>query len=488
MRKLPFALASLLLVACSAASSDNAPHGTEDAIEAASICTPESRKLTKPNREQYLVFDTHEAAIAHAEGFLASIGRKPPVTAHDARYARAEDLVAEIYQAFTVLWPEQTAGMTTTPRIVIVDDKEELNAFAGFDDRPEVARFPWVLYIHASAFEGVVPDVQLEGLFAHELAHLLLKNVTTDAKKALRRHYAIGAKETLGAIQRDDPALRNAAERWEELGRFAGEIRIPQMNGVPAAIGIEGEPRYLLLMREMFKLYAATSPRAETCTAAKASAQAYQAILSPLLDANDYRVVDDPAAAAKLDAATKKFIGELTACFAHVKTSMFQVVVESTLARIPDPAQRAALEKQIRENPDAARAELQPDDEERKLDVAREGTNVAETLLLASKTKLDALARLEATAPVAWDKLRIFTEEEEADDAATRVMLHLGKDPQAGAAFNFARIPAYADACKRSIATGNVPPYGGILDAHHGTCWRYWHSGELAKALKSCKR
>src|SRR5258706_9510218 len=92
MRLSTFAFLTLpFAVACSA-SPDPADTTADDVVQGSAICTPESRALAKPNPELYLVFDSQDAAVDHAKGYLPYLGKKPPVLQHDARYTRAEAL------------------------------------------------------------------------------------------------------------------------------------------------------------------------------------------------------------------------------------------------------------------------------------------------------------------------------------------------------------------------------------------------------------
>jgi hypothetical protein len=106
-----------------------------------------------------------------------------------------------------------------------------------------------------------------------------------------------------------------------------------------------------------------------------------------------------------------------------------------------------------------------------------------------SRAKQKELSALLDDPVVPFDSLRTFTFEEEADDVSARVLFQLGIDPRGEGLFLLRRAPAgYAQACLDTIASGRTPYYGGLADAHHASCWRYWHLNDLANAMESSCR
>src|SRR5262249_10378919 len=86
------------------------------------------------------------------------------------------------------------------------------------------------------------------------------------------------------------------------------------------------------------------------------------------------------------------------------------------------------------------------------------------------------------------DQIRVYDYEEDADDAAVRILTAIGDDPLAFGTFLLnALMPAEMKAaCVADVAAGKPVPFGRFIDTHPATCWRYYHVAQFSKALNQC--
>ncbi len=134
---------------------------------------------------------------------------------------------------------------------------------------------------------------------------------------------------------------------------------------------------------------------------------------------------------------------------------------------------------------------------------------LAESILSRSETEINsagnyALGIMEITAHLqsrmatlesqeSFKKLRYFNAEEQADDLAIRVSMKYLNSPYAVRtwmydALNFiSHMPGakenYLEKCKKTLAAGDVPNYGPLIDMHHSPCYRAYHNQRLVKYL-----
>jgi hypothetical protein len=85
-------------------------------------------------------------------------------------------------------------------------------------------------------------------------------------------------------------------------------------------------------------------------------------------------------------------------------------------------------------------------------------------------------------------RIRLYDFEEDADDAAVRVLRALGYPPTGNGEF-LLRLMRPEDAgpqCARDVEAQLPIRYGNLADPHPANCWRYYHATQLAEALGAC--
>jgi hypothetical protein len=457
------------------APQDNA----DEALRTSSICATLDYGHDRPNAEYFMTFPTNDAAMEYARSFLSAAARPAPTgISTDARLLR---LVGEVYAGFQKVFPHETEGMTEPPRIVIVRS-DEVNAFAGFDSRPEVNRGPWLFFVHDSILSKPYSDTELRGLFAHELGHLILRNTLPQTRAKIRVHYRIGkAGEhgVLGTRQDDDADARARVEEILALGDQVG--RFPETRELP--IGLFSTTKYEAAYA-VFAPLTPTSPNPDACTQAKTLMAGMDPFLRPHISNDTFAILLSDAEKAELAARTRAVSDALSQCYAHAKMSLLELKVRATVSMPPadlDALVAKVLDPTTPEHAEAV-SKLLADPDERRLDETRGDTNTAALMSLAVSTLHEKLGKLGDAVDLPIDSIRVFDFEEDADDASVRVLRAISDDPTGNAQFLDTLLKDSA-ACKAMIAAGSVPQYGRFVDPHNATCYRRYHIEELARAL-----
>ena len=464
MRALPVALA-LLVVACGGTTETSVEIAGD--LTAASPCAvpPTLFRLAKANPAYYDVFASDEAARIGVAPVIEMVGMK---LAAQATPAPVQALVARQFEAFRTLYPEHTAGMMDPPRVLLVDDAS-VGAFAmGDPRRTEV--FPWVLFINTGFLVADevknVPGV-LESTIAHELGHLVLKNILA---RSSYRFYAVDGAEPFGFAQPNETAIAEAYATYQATASRMGRFLDPALGNFPFHLGSQPDPTYASYADLLVLAAVGSQPPSAECTSVATTKQALQAIIDRRLDKSDLTLPlgEDAAEAARLSA---QWEADLRTCVAGLQGPLGLLVSEERR----ELAEQGGTPGDL----DVMFPELDADDA--ALDAATPGNATGEHFFALAKARRAAMAKV---VDARYPSLRFFTDEEEADDAAVRVAVATGTkvdmilNPYA---------PTYRSECTASLAAGTAPEYGGFVDAHHGLCWRYAHVTALAAKLATCR-
>lgn len=499
---------TLLTVACSSAPGPSAArvHSDEPADESRThastsdepasgaahakknICATLDYGHTRANADYFRQFPDDAAALAYSKDFLR-VSKMPEAkeVTHDARIER---LVGGVFNGFRKVFPRETDGMGTPPRIVVVA-ADGVNAFAGFDERPNVNKAPWIFWVHDAIFSNPKPDLELQGLFAHELGHLILRNLLPETRAKIRTHYRVpgGAEQgVIGEVADDDPTVKKHVEEIRILGAMVGRETI--FGPLPFSIFEDNE--YQSILTTFMDLEEPASPEQGACKTTDDNFSRIGTIFSANASVHDFVLRLSPAQRDDLTKLVKSTVASMKTCYGHVKMSLFELKVRDRVASMTNDGvaaekTKAVLEKTLDPTTDEhkkAYAALMSNDVERDVD-AEDGTPTIERLFKVVDTLHRRVGDLEADTSLPIDELRVYDMEEDADDAALRVLRVLDVDPLATGRF-FVNLMPDPKSCIRDVESGKVPFYGRFLDPHNGTCWRYFHSVQLAKALERC--
>jgi hypothetical protein len=490
----PIAFA-LLLAACST-HADDAGNATSD-IHGAGVCAPLAYPHAVANADYYRQYATD----ADAEAFLAPIINSGKLAAESGANAtfkeithdtRLVGLVNEIYGAYRQVYPEETSGMPTAPRVAIVNS-DIVNAFAmapGFiADNP--AQAPWLFIVHSALMDRHPSDDELRGLFAHELGHLILRNGLPDVRQAIRVTYLVGAGGENGLLGEGQSDSASLGLRVEEMNKLRLRVGVLPALGIPAYAPVYGDPPgphspTLGSYSNIVESLLGSAGSSDACTTAKAKLtelKAAQKALVPGFGQQNYAPRSPTATeSANLGQLSSATADALKACIEPLGAtgSLMQVTaavngLSPTSVDPSDPDHGKLLDLMLKTELD--------------LDAANPNGQVIDLLLQAQAPIRTDLLTMENDPSAPVDQIRVYDSEEDADDASVRILTSLGHDPTSIGTFllNAAMTPEDKAACIADVAAGRPIPFGRFIDMHPATCWRYYHATQFAKGLQQCE-
>lgn len=487
-------LASILLLgsACAPASSDDAGAAAGDVTGGTgSVCATLDYGHTVTPENFYRRFETDAKAgefVAKliAQGKLAAASGPKAKFVEIARDPRVIRLVGEVFAGYKKAFPRETAGMTAPPPIAIVET-DIVNAYAlgpGFveDDAAPVDKAPWVFVVHTALLAVGNTDNELRGLFAHELGHLVLRTFLPEIRAHVRSQYKVGPNEDgiLGEAQPSDPILDDHVEEIRKRRDRVGALPTLGLNVLEGPrLPVPG--KLLTLLHMLVNATEAATPGA--CATATAHmnelATAQKALLPNLADGNAVARSLSAEEQAHVDQLSDAIASELRACIPSDEGSLMEVT--AILNQLPpesvDPA-----------HPQHARLLALMLDAEKQVDAEMPQASLIDRVLTVQAKLRAELIALENDPQSPIDQLRVYDYEEDADDAAVRVLAALGEDPIGNGMFlvRAGLPPELQQPCLDAVAAHRPIPYGRFIDPHPATCWRYYHTTQFAQGLRQC--
>jgi hypothetical protein len=486
--------AVLLVAACSNGSAaDDASAGASD-LHGGTVCEPLDYPHVLANADYYRQFDSDAAAGGYltaiiAQGQLAANSGPNAKLKEITQDARLLALVSDVYKGFEKVFPAYTAGLPTPPRVAIVES-DIVNAFAlgpGFTEDPSRRKdqSPWLFIVHTALMNRGGSDTELRGLFAHELGHLILRNYLANVRDAIRVSYLVKSSEDglFGESQANDAVLGIHVE--EMLKRQARVGGLPEL-GLPAiaSLGTYAKVTDALLAAAT---PAGASP-SDACAAAKAAETALQKAQGALVPGasagNDVPATPTADQAAQLQTLSQSYDTALRACLDGAGVPANQASLMQLTAETNSLSDQAVDPN----SPDHAKLVSLMLEAETATDEALPKASLVDRLLAAQTPIRAELIGLRGAPEYPIDDIRVYDYEEDADDAAVRILAAIGDDPMGIADFllDAALTPEQKAACLADIGAHKRIPFGRFIDTHPATCWRVYHATGLAKAIAAC--
>jgi len=460
-------------------SDSHGDHDPEQSPVDPRICKPLDYGHTQSAEEFYRRFATDDEAAsfiqkqldAHALDNVAGRDATLIEITHDERIVR---LLTEIVAGFRSVFPEAMNGISDVPRVALLHS-DKPNAYAIMQvaetgPMGSVVVNPWLFVVHDALLAGDPSDTELRGVFGHELGHLILRNAYSPVRANILRSYLLKGSEggVFGPLQENDAEVARHTDLILRMQERVGGV--PEL-GYPAVFGANYASLLLTLTQ-------AGPACADLVAKVDALGQMQKTFLTKA-DAGDLT----PSARtdeeqADLDAQTEAIFEKVRSCDDGEVLPLAALI--ATLNRLPpeaiDPAhpQHAALEALVL-------------DEERQIDEESPQASLLERLILASEAVRKRLLEVRANTELAIGKLRVYDVEEDADDAAVRVLRAIGDDSRGVAQFFAKLIPEQiARECLAAIAAEEPISFGDLRDRHPGVCWRIYNVERFASALDTC--
>ncbi|HEU0032006.1 MAG TPA: hypothetical protein VFQ53_15340 [Kofleriaceae bacterium] len=421
---------------------------------------------TQADIDCFTMFDDQASAETWFAGFeqtqAMQENREPRklIASTDPRFVHMQELLEQGWQSYRRNMP--VGRLEKTPALIVIDDAS-VNAFVALD-RPTM-KIPWAVMVQTGALETGQPDYAILGVVMHELTHAVKLHVMPGVGDKIRIHYQLtgDGPEPFGYQMKDDPRAREAITAWRDLGEEAGSVAYAELNGMP----VPGS-----LLSTMLTATLATADPAK-CASTVTRVDALNVFLAehtnPL---TSMLVLASPEDRTQLDSLTKAFLTELRdVCLAGSTLDLFQMMAEQfsvtpeeIAAEFPVSEQQSVAGKHVIDQITI----LAADRHCRMRDIA---------ILLQQDTGRDI------------STLRYFSTEEAADDASVPVLLDMGLPGDGVGVFFTSLLPESGRVpCQQLLDAGTNPPYGDLVDEHHGTCWRTAHVKALAAAKDSAYR
>jgi hypothetical protein len=481
----------LFPIAVLACSAHEETAQTNDTLAERSICAPlDYASGAAPARDFYRTFDSDADAAHYLEaliedGSLSSLSGADAklvtfVTPEHPEYGHLGGLVRQVFDGFAKSFPQEMATILEDiggpPRVAIIQSSKA-NAFALAPNGPE-NRSPWLFLVHTALLDLHPTSAELQGLFAHELGHLILRTFLPEIQKRVRKMYMVSGSENgiLGAAQKNDPFVKKHIEELlERQGRVNGAPRL----GFPALIpGV-----YLNLIQS---LMAETGKPCQAERDAIGELKSAQMKLLPgYADGNVIPAVPSAEQAKELEALSENVRSALRA--------------PSSCLRAPEATnmsllELAAMQYHFENALDSDELLGHYLDVEARVDAEMPDALTVDRVLAAEAPLRAELATRQDDVHFPIDRLRVFDYEEDADDAAVRVLASIGVEPSALGDFflkalmssDEARAKCKADVAKAQAGEDVAIPFGRFVDVHPTTCWRYYHVTQFSSALRAC--
>jgi len=384
---------------------------------------------------------------AEAGTWLTGVWGAAQVPAEDPRFVRARALLD---RAWSTYQSEAHIGKLAESKLALVLlDDPSANAWVTSD--PELGQAALSVQVHTGIFLEGFTDEDLLGVLFHEIAHITKLHVFPDVKDSTLRYYLADAGEPIGALQPDEPRVRELANRWLDIAYFSGVYATPALDDLPYGGNID----------DLFSLY--LQQVAPACTAAATAVYDLYAKFQP--SPIDDSLMINSAGTAEID----RVLDVLSACVAPQGQTM-----------------QAFLDTQTPEWKSYALEQFSPDEQWLLAE------NAFEVITLLANDRRGKLAAIEGQLTrdlgQPWSAVRYFSTEEQADDISVR-MTQAAKLPDPGVSgFMLDAIGDQRAACEQHIAGGTVPYGINLVDTHHGTCWRVAHARQLAMPVGTSAR
>lgn len=353
-----------------------------------------------------------------------------------------QSLIDQVYDGLKDQYPKFMSNKDK-PTIAIVENNDftSLTAFGSRLVAPH-----GILVIPNGFINSQKDRCAKMGLIAHEMSHLFLHHSQANVESPIIQvRYANGQKMTEKETQ--------AALQYVQLARHIGDLRYTEANGMqlssPSGTWFED---FILTLYQENKKGCGTPLKKDLKSLAKN-------IRSRNSEFHGELQFETSESLASLNTTTKKMIQLIDKCTETLgpeKNAIdLGVSYKDTLIRagITDPL----------------------------LDSKATAPTFAEYIALNKKivAKMKTLS-----SQFNLDQLRTVTAEDQADEMAVGLLMHLNCSPEKYIDLFKEEIPNSKQKCEGQIKEGKEPPFGDLSDPHHSFCWRYDYFKKYSEGSK----
>lgn len=426
----------------------------------------------------FRTFETDEDAATYMRaaitaGALTSTSGASATFTEISTDEKLNTLLGEVVEGYRRAFPLELEGVTNAPRIAVVQASsvKATTIAPRVETEGEAARAPWLLVVHSGLIANGNTDNELRGIFARELAALVLRTSVPEVAARLEKHYVVPFDVTepiLGAQQTNDADVAAHIASLRPLQARLGGV--PELGLSVQAGG------YAVAMRELL------AANVSGCRQASSARNA----LETLQKGFQTKLATGDATPRELTAEETEQLATAEALF---RTRFLDCTLNDRRPLAAAVASMLGLEA-------AAVEEGHPQHEtlvagmlsnEVAIDANDELASLGARLLAAAEELRPTLVALRAEEKFPIAQLRVFDHQENADDASVRVLAALEQEPTGFGNFLLTSMPEVdRTACLAAVEAKTVS-YGGLVEAQPSTCWRYLHVTQFATALNVCE-
>lgn len=368
----------------------------------------------------------------------------------DPSYVGAQALVKKLSLGHEKINP--SIKSLPTPVVVILESPEDTAFAAGYNAKED--SFPLTIVISKDMLAN---SEQIEGVVAHELAHLYLKHGKEDEMKDKKR-WSIEVDNECNPVS--DETFKDITT-WINSFSSIGLTKDEAFEYLPTPRSIDSA--YSMILGTIMSL--ADNKSCDELVKAKTE---WFNKTEESLDSNLLSYAFSDEAKKEVSNLSKKLIQEIKVCLKDEKPSTLLELLAKSLKKTP--AQMSPFFDDLSEN------ELKDYEEESK--AFNSAPSMIEGLQAAIKMNYDRMDAIEKTLDV--KALRLFSVEDEADTLAVKALHAMNKSPKG---LNDYLLKNDENSC--DVDSQEAPEYGNLQDNHHSGCWRAWRNHKLYQTLGS---
>lgn len=399
--------------------------------------------------QPYKFFATSKAAqdFVSASSLNSSDDPYVFVKSNDPAYKTAATILKSVVEAHVKLNPEY--AKLPMPQLLLVKSPADTAEAAGFD--PETKTFPFIVLISK---EMLADPVALQGVLAHELAHIYLKHgKVKDSSNPSNWTYVDCGNSTPLSDENFD-TVQTFIEATAKLGLTDNEAFLELPNTVSIDNG------YLNFLDTLVNKY-----NDKVCLDAKETYEGWLKSSEEGLDAAHFTFNFSNETADKVRFFSTHLSKKLHDCLANKPHISYM-----DLARKSWDIKKADEAFILRSMSPKERERFNEDER-----VFNSQPNMADgltELIRLNKNRVE-----ESQAKIDMTKIRFHSQEDEADILAVKALKRINVSPNGLNDFL-----TKEDSCGDLT---NEPEYGTLLDSHHSDCWRAWRNTKLFSELST---
>ena len=409
-------------------------------------------KFYKSKEEAATDFLAIEAYTAKLE----SRDPRPVISFSAPQYPILKGIVHEIYGAYKLLYPDWFRDLPE-PYVLIVSDKTE-NAFVHPDPLHEPSKLCYYFVVHSGFLTGTRTREEVYGVLAHEIAHLFFHHGIKNNSEKIERFYKVdGTNEPFGNQQKNDTKLQELAHQWIENASDIGPFSDANLPLIP--LPVDDTQSTFDIFKLLIEKYAAKTQEM-ACANTVDSFNSFYKLFGESVNGQTLKMSRQDY--DKFLAEGDSLANSAQQCLGRRKIPYYDLITEKYGLPIEKIFQGLSEQEKKSMESDVDLFNAQP-------------SSINGIFALVKKER-EIMREVEGK--VDLSKVRYYSIEEEADDLAVRVLSKLNIDNTKFSLF-------FSDSeCEKILAQGKIPDYGGILDAHHGSCFRTYHIRAFDKFFK----